>query len=149
MQCVSCVPGAMLTFFTFHNEEFLLELINSKFQAQQLSVSSPNPDYTTILSAWCITRESYIGSLGNKLFGQQSVVWSSPPTSPIPPMWDRVCDNNDTFQDYDDPDEGDVMCISTQPFRERLQQECTVNNPTSFGTTLESMVSYFVESKSP
>jgi hypothetical protein len=120
--------------FAFHDGEFLLELINSKFQAQQLSVSSPNPDYTTILSAWCLTREHHIGNHGNKLFGQQSVVRSSPPTSPIPPMWDSVCDNNDTSQNYVDPGEGDVMFISIQPFRQRLQQECTVNNPTSVVT---------------
>ena len=49
-------------------------------------------------------------------------------------MWDRVCNNDDASQDNDNPGEGDVMCISTQPHRERLQQECTVNNPTSVGT---------------
>jgi hypothetical protein len=49
-------------------------------------------------------------------------------------MWDRVCDNNDTSQDYVNPGEGDVMCINTQPYWERLQQECTVNNPSSVGT---------------
>ena len=49
-------------------------------------------------------------------------------------MWDRVCDNNDTSQNYVDPGEGDVMFISIQPFRQRLQQECTVNNPTSVVT---------------
>jgi hypothetical protein len=73
--------------FAFHKGKFQLQLVDSKFHAQPLSASSPNPDYTTILSAWCVTRDPYIGSLGNKLFGQRSsTVPSSPPTSPVPTM---------------------------------------------------------------
>ncbi|KAI2489562.1 hypothetical protein MHU86_25031 [Fragilaria crotonensis] len=69
--------------FAFHGEEFKLGLVDSKFHAQPLSVSSPNPDYTTILSAWSVTRDPYIGSLGDKLFCRQTApVLSSPPRRP-------------------------------------------------------------------
>ena len=108
--------------FAFHNREFRLELVDSKFHAQPLSVSSPNPLYATILSAWCVRRNPYIGSLGDSLFaGHQST------------GGEDGCDVDDSspVQNYNDADEGDVVCIDTQPEWEGFEQEYTVNNTAS------------------
>ena len=115
--------------FAFHNREFQLQLVDPKFHAQQLSVSSPNPDYATILSKWCLTRDPYIGSLGDPaLFHQQSTI---PPRSPsIPPMGEDWCDDDDASQDYDaGGEEGDdgTMCTTTQCDGETFEQEGFVN----------------------
>ncbi|KAI2503990.1 hypothetical protein MHU86_10487 [Fragilaria crotonensis] len=121
--------------FAFHNGEFQLQLVDSKFHAQQLSVSSPNPDYATILSKWCVTRDPYVGSLGDQFFGHpQSTAPSSPPSSPtIPSMWEDGCNDDDPSQDYDEGAAAiDVtMCITTQPERDNFEQECILGNSTT------------------
>ena len=70
--------------FAFHNREFKLHLVDAKFYAQPLSVSTPNPEYTNVLSTWCATRDPYVGSLCDKLLvGQhQSAVPCGPPRRP-------------------------------------------------------------------
>jgi hypothetical protein len=127
--------------FVFYKGKFQLQFVDSKFHAQPLSASSPNPDYTTILSAWCVIRDPYIGSLGDKLIGQRSsTVRSSPPTSPVPTMGEdhRCDDDHDSSQDNHDEDwAGDVtmMCVTTQPDSESFQHERNLANNTT-GTTL-------------
>jgi hypothetical protein len=125
--------------FAFHGGKFMLELVDSKFHANPLSVSPPNPDYTDILSAWCYARGAYVGSLGDKMLGHhESALMLSPPRRHDAEQltgeqdW---CDDDHPSQDFDDPaGEGDVMCVSTQHNRESFQQECTVNNSSSFPT---------------
>ncbi|KAI2490149.1 hypothetical protein MHU86_24427 [Fragilaria crotonensis] len=120
--------------FAFHGEEFKLGLVDSKFHAQPLSVSSPNPDYTTILSAWSVTRDPYIGSLGDKLFCRQTApVLSSPPRRPTSlPAGEDGCEDNDPFQDYHDAGEGDAMCIWKEPDLESIEHDsCILVNNTA------------------
>ena len=116
--------------FAFHNREFRLELIDSKFHARPLSVSSPNPLYTNILSAWCVSRNPYIGSLGDSLFAGHPLSAGGE---------DDGCDDDDNSspraQNCNDADEGDVVCIDTQPDWEGFdQEEYTANNRASVRT---------------
>ena len=118
--------------FSFHNGEFKLWLVDSKFHAHPLSASPPNPDFTAVLSAWCVTRDPYVGSLGDALFCQQSAALSSPapPRQPSPLTEEDGWEDNDPPQDSD-AGEGDVICVSTDSNQESSQQECISNTTTS------------------
>ena len=110
--------------FAFHDREFKLQLVNSKFHAHPLSLSSPNPDYATILSAWCVSRDPYIGSLGDKLLFHHHNS-NAPSTSPTSRLGLQLTgeqdgnddnDDDDPSQDYDaaDPSQDDYDTVGEQ-----------------------------------
>jgi hypothetical protein len=53
--------------FAYHKRSFQLNLVHPKFHAQTLSVSAPNSEFTHLLSKWVIDRDTYIGSIGDRL----------------------------------------------------------------------------------
>ncbi|KAI2492514.1 hypothetical protein MHU86_22054 [Fragilaria crotonensis] len=53
--------------FAYHKRSFQLDLVHPKFHAQPLTIAAPNPEFTNILSMWVIDRDTYIGSIGDKL----------------------------------------------------------------------------------
>jgi hypothetical protein len=89
--------------FAFHNREFKLQLVDHKFVAHPLSVSSPNQEYADVLSTWCATRHPCIGSLGDRLICQPL---SMPPTAGRPGMLmneeDMGNEDGNPSQAYDD-----------------------------------------------
>ena len=121
--------------FAFHNREFKLQLVDPKFVANPLSASPPNQEYVDVLSTWCATRNSYVGSLGDRLLCQPS---SRPPTAGRPGM---LMNNEDMYnEDHGDPSQpypsqayddgnGDLtMSLSERPNNKSLQEEFIVDN---------------------